>query len=103
MADQPSAATPPAEREMPALTYAGPSLPEAVEALRARKDQYRQMGGPEKVARQHSLGKLTVRERIDRLFDAGTFNEFGLLGHHQASSPQMQGKHTPADLSLIHI
>lgn len=84
-------------REMPALTYQGPTMAEAVEALAAKKEQYRQMGGPERIARQHSLGKMTVRERIDLLFDDGTFRESGLLGHHQSSSPQMQGKFTPAD------
>ena len=37
------------------------------------------MGGPEGVARQRSLGKLTVRERIDALLDPGSFREFGGL------------------------
>lgn len=35
------------------------------------------MGGPERVDRQHELGKLTVRERLDRLLDAGSFQEVG--------------------------
>jgi len=34
-------------------------------------------GGKERVDIQHSLGKLTARERIDRLIDAGTFEEVG--------------------------
>ncbi|MEA2684475.1 MAG: methylmalonyl-CoA decarboxylase subunit alpha [Chloroflexota bacterium] len=37
------------------------------------------MGGDDKVERQHEKGKLSVRERIDLLFDPGTFVEFGLL------------------------
>jgi acetyl-CoA carboxylase carboxyltransferase component len=37
------------------------------------------MGGAEKVARHHSQGKLTVRERIDGLLDTGTFHEVGTL------------------------
>ena len=37
------------------------------------------MGGKEKIAKQHERGKLTVRERIDLLFDKDTFVEFGLL------------------------
>src|SRR2546421_8606280 len=37
------------------------------------------MGGEERVARQHASGRLTVRERIDRLFDAGTFHETGAI------------------------
>lgn len=35
------------------------------------------MGGAEKVRRQHEGGRLTVRERIDRLLDAGSFHEIG--------------------------
>jgi acetyl-CoA carboxylase carboxyltransferase component len=37
------------------------------------------MGGAEKVQRQHASGKLTVRERIDRLLDADSFREIGTL------------------------
>lgn len=38
-----------------------------------------QMGGPDSVAFHHGRGKLTVRERIGRLEDAGTFQEVGAL------------------------
>jgi methylmalonyl-CoA decarboxylase subunit alpha len=93
----------PEKREVPTLTYAGPTMPEAVAELEQKKEQYRGMGGPDKVARQHSLGKLTVRERVERLFDAGTFTETALLGHQQSQSPQMQGKFTPADGVLTGI
>src|SRR5256714_13518386 len=37
------------------------------------------MGGEERVARQHASGRLTVRERIDRLFDPGSFHETGAI------------------------
>ena len=50
-----------------------------VEELRRREALARQMGGAEKVQRQHDGGKLTVRERIDRLLDAGSFHEIGVL------------------------
>ncbi len=88
----------PADRRA-AITYSydGPSMAEAAEALAVKKDEHRAMGGSERVARQHASGKLTVRERIDLLFDEGTFVESGLLAHHQSSSPAMQGKFTPGD------
>jgi acetyl-CoA carboxylase carboxyltransferase component len=39
------------------------------------------MGGEEGITRQRAQGKLTVRERIDRLADAGSWREFmGLAG-----------------------
>src|SRR5215510_248061 len=37
------------------------------------------MGGRANVARQHDSGKLTVRERIERLVDKGSFHEIGAL------------------------
>jgi acetyl-CoA carboxylase carboxyltransferase component len=52
--------------------------PEVAE-LRRREELARQMGGPEKIARQREGGKLTVRERIDALLDPGSFHEIGAL------------------------
>src|SRR5919199_5630745 len=55
-----------------------------VEDLRSRRLRNLEMGGAEKGARQHERGKLSVRERLDLLFDPGTFVEFGLLAHQQS-------------------
>jgi acetyl-CoA carboxylase carboxyltransferase component len=91
------AQTPEPTAPAPTLTYTGPTLDEATATLNERKAAAREMGGADKIAKQHGLGKLTVRERLDLLFDAGSFREFAVLGTHQSSSPQMQGKSTPAD------
>jgi acetyl-CoA carboxylase carboxyltransferase component len=48
-----------------------------LDELRRREELASRMGGEERVARQHSSGRLTVRERIDRLFDPGSFHETG--------------------------
>jgi acetyl-CoA carboxylase carboxyltransferase component len=50
-----------------------------LEELRRREALAREMGGDERVARQHASGRRTVRERIERLFDPGTFHETGAL------------------------
>src|SRR4030095_15426845 len=50
-----------------------------VEELRRREELARLMGGPERVQRQHEAGRLTVRERIERLVDAQSFHETGAL------------------------
>src|SRR5215831_20066948 len=65
--------------------------------LESQKQQARQMGGPDEIARQHQAGKLTARERIDLLFDKGSFAEIGLLAHHQSTHPDMVKRQTPAD------
>jgi len=51
----------------------------AIEEMRLRREAVRQMGGKERVARHHDQGKLTIRERIDRLVDKDTFFEVGSL------------------------
>src|SRR5262245_34923468 len=50
-----------------------------VEELKRRQELARAMGGPDNVERQHKAGRLTVRERIDRLLDPGSFHETGAL------------------------
>jgi len=50
-----------------------------VEDLKQKREKALQMGGADKVERQHEKGKLSVRERLALLFDERTFVEFGLL------------------------
>jgi acetyl-CoA carboxylase carboxyltransferase component len=50
-----------------------------LDELERRKALAREMGGPDKVKRQHDAGRLTVRERIGKLVDAESFQEVGSL------------------------
>jgi propionyl-CoA carboxylase beta chain len=50
-----------------------------LDELRYREALAEQMGGKEGVEKQHARGKLTVRERIPKLADAGSFQEIGKL------------------------
>ncbi len=50
-----------------------------VDELRRREAMAREMGGAEKVKRQHDAGRLTVRERLERLLDPGSWHEIGGL------------------------
>src|SRR5499425_3177032 len=72
-------------------------MKELIDELRARRERALAMGGAAAVAKQHAEGKLTVRERIARLFDPDSFHEIGLLATHANVSPAMRGKETPAD------
>lgn len=47
--------------------------------LEKRRIRLWEMGGAERIEKQHAQGKLTARERIAVLFDEGTFQEFGLF------------------------
>jgi len=48
-----------------------------LDELRRRQADVREMGGVERVERQHKGGRLTVRERIASLADRGSFHEVG--------------------------
>ncbi|MGE4605564.1 MAG: carboxyl transferase domain-containing protein, partial [Myxococcota bacterium] len=50
-----------------------------IEELRRREALAERMGGTEKVERQKSRGKLTIRERIELLVDSGSFHEIGKI------------------------
>ena len=50
-----------------------------LEELRRREDLAKRMGGEERIARARAAGRQTVRERIDMLLDAGSFEEYGAL------------------------
>jgi propionyl-CoA carboxylase beta chain len=68
-----------------------------LERLEAHNDAAMAPGGPEAVARQHARGKLTARERIDALLDAGTFRELDRFVVHRCADFGMDGKKVPGD------
>jgi len=47
--------------------------------LRRREEFAEQLGGPERVRRQHDGGRYTIRERIAKLVDPGSFHELGKI------------------------
>src|SRR3954452_17576170 len=65
----------------------------------ARREAFaRKMGGVEKVKRQRDQGRLTVRERIDKIVDQETFHEIGAISGIGEYDEQGGLKHlTPAN------
>jgi acetyl-CoA carboxylase carboxyltransferase component len=55
--------------------------------LRERQRAAEAMGGPDKVAIQHAKGKLSVRERVARLLDPGSFREVGSIAGSGTYAP----------------
>ena len=47
-------------------------------------------GGPARIERQHKLGKLTARERVDALLDEGSFMEIGAFVTHDCANFGME-------------
>ncbi len=50
-----------------------------IDEIRRREAIAREMGGAANIERQHKAGRLTVRERIEKLLDPGSFHEIGAL------------------------
>ena len=53
-------------------------MADLVSAVRNEEEQIREGGGPKAIESQHTKGRLTARERIQRLVDPGTFFELGI-------------------------
>ncbi|HCT71281.1 MAG TPA: methylmalonyl-CoA carboxyltransferase, partial [Bacteroidales bacterium] len=57
---------------------------EKLALLKAKREKAAAMGGRERVEKQHEKGKLTARERIEMLFDEGTFRELDTFVSHRS-------------------
>ena len=54
-------------------------------------------GGAERLSKQHSLGKLGARERLEILLDAGSFSEIGMFVQHRAVGFGLENKKYSGD------
>ena len=70
---------------------------DATERLADLERRAEQGGGEERLRRQHDAGKLTARERIDLLFDAGSFEEIDKLVTHRCRDFGMDTQIIPGD------
>ena len=68
-----------------------------INALREREEQILKMGGEKGVERQHSRGKLTARERMNLLFDPGTFQEIDMFVSHRSGNFGLDKVTIPSD------
>ena len=72
-----------------------------VDGIAERRRRAAELGGAEAVAAQRDRDRLTVRERIDRLLDAGSFREQGpIAGHSETDENGALRSFTPANYVL---
>ncbi|HFD39800.1 MAG TPA: methylmalonyl-CoA carboxyltransferase, partial [Anaerolineae bacterium] len=69
--------------------------------LLRRREQARLGGGPQAIERQHAKGKLTARERIDKLLDPGSFQEVDPYVTHRHSAFGLDQKRFPGDSVVV--
>ncbi|MDY0343738.1 MAG: acyl-CoA carboxylase subunit beta [Lentimicrobium sp.] len=62
------------------------TVAEKLALLKAKRAEVLEMGGKDRVDKQHEKGKLTARERIDLLFDEGTFRELDTFVSHRSTN-----------------
>lgn len=65
--------------------------------LNARRAVALAAGGADKLAERHNKGQLSARERLEALFEPGTFMKFGLHAQHACHDFGMAGKSMPGD------
>ncbi len=56
-----------------------------IQQLRQMREQARMGGGQARIERQHASGKMTARERIEKLLDPGSFRELDMFVTHRAT------------------
>jgi propionyl-CoA carboxylase beta chain len=71
------------------------------EELLRRRKALRQGGGPQAIERQHAKGKLTARERIERLLDPDSFQEIDPYVTHRHSAFGLDQKRFPGDSAVV--
>ncbi|HUF87307.1 MAG TPA: acyl-CoA carboxylase subunit beta [Thermohalobaculum sp.] len=72
-------------------------MKEILDQLATRRAEARLGGGLTRIEAQHAKGKLTARERIEVLLDAGSFEEFGMFVTHRCADFGMEGTKMPGD------
>ena len=72
-------------------------MEEILSKYREKRKNIERMGGPEAVEKQHKMGKMTARERIQYFFDPGTFTEIGTFVRHRTTAFGMDRREIPAE------
>ncbi len=73
------------------------STEDKIKEFNEKKDKELAMGGDKQIQKQHDKGKLTARERLDLLFDPGTFEELDMFVKHRCTDFGMPDTTVPGE------
>ena len=76
-------------------------IADKIAELKAKQDKHQDMGGKKAIEKQHAQGKMTARERLNYLFDPGTFQEMDMFVQHRCTNFNMNTMDIPADGVII--
>lgn len=68
-----------------------------IQELNKKREAIMQGGGEKRIQKQHESGKLTARERLDLLFDEGSFVEIDAFVKHRCTEFGMQDVDAPGE------
>jgi acetyl-CoA carboxylase carboxyltransferase component len=77
------------------------ALNKKIQELKKKRKQVQMGGGEKAIEKQIALGKLTARERILKLLDSNSFQEYDLFVEHEARDFDMQKKVLHGDGVII--
>ena len=70
---------------------------EKIQLLKTNEENTKKMGGEARIDKHHAKGKLTARERLNHLFDEGTFREIDMFVQHRSTNFNMATTEIPSD------
>ena len=74
---------------------------ERIREIEKERERLKLGGGLSEIERQHKRGKLTARERVERLLDPGTFHELELWAKATRTGFDIDERELPADAVAI--
>ena len=72
-------------------------ISDKIQELRQKEKKIKAMGGEKALAKRRDKGVLNARQRLNLLFDAGTFRELDMFVTHRCTNFGMETKEIPAD------
>ena len=72
-------------------------MQDIIRKLEEMREKARLGGGERRIKAQHSKGKLTARERIEILYDEGSFEEWDMFVQHRCNDFGMEKEKIPGD------
>ncbi|GAB5489506.1 MAG: acyl-CoA carboxylase subunit beta [Parasphingorhabdus sp.] len=79
------------------MIHPGGPMQDIIDQLEAKREQARLGGGQKRIDSQHAKGKLTARERLEILFDEGSFEEIDTYVEHNCVDFGMEETKIPGD------
>ena len=76
-------------------------IADSIKELQEKRTKLEEMGGEKSVQKQHERGKLTARERLNLLFDPGSFKELDVFVRHRSANFDMPKTEIPSDGVIV--